>query len=178
MKAQRGQKRSAVRNRKLLDQRLDGWQPDFVGTLVFLVMDNRVLLIHKKRGHGAGLINGPGGKVEAGETPVACAVRETREETGITVAAPVLCGTFKFVDLQAPQWLGYVYLARRFTGLPCETEEATPEWFALNALPLDRMWEDDRYWLPRVLAGELLEGEFLFDDGRLLTHRLRQVGEG
>ena len=178
MKAQQEQSQGAVSNNQLLDRRLQGWQPDFVGTLVFLVRDNRVLLIHKKRGHGAGLINGPGGKVEAGESPVACAVRETREEIGITVVAPVLCGTFKFVDLQAPQWLGYVYLARWFAGLPSETGEATPEWFALTALPLDRMWEDDRYWLPRVLAGELLEGEFLFDDGHLLTHRLRQVGDG
>ena len=45
------------------------WQPDMVATLMFDVEDSRVLLIRKKRGLGAGNINGPGGKLDPGETP-------------------------------------------------------------------------------------------------------------
>jgi hypothetical protein len=37
------------------------------------------------------------------------------------------------------------------------------------------MWDDDRYWLPRILAGERLEGDFLFRDGVLAAHRLRTL---
>ena len=81
-------------------------------------------------------------------------------------------GRFEFVDLVAPQWLGHVFLAECFEGTPRETEEAAPIWFPVDSLPFDNMWEDDRLWLPRLLAGERLEGAFLFDDGRLLTHRL------
>ncbi len=159
-------------NQALLTRRLDGWQPDLTGTLLFLKRRESVLLIRKKRGHGAGKINGPGGKLDPGETPVAGAVRETLEETGIEVLDPELHGRFRFVDLKAPQWFGYVFLGREYRGEPVETAEAIPFWCPIDALPFAEMWDDDRVWLPRLLAGERLEGDFLFDDGRLLAHRL------
>jgi len=157
----------------LLEQRLSGWQPDLTGTLLFVVDGPQVLLMRKKRGHGAGRINAPGGKLEPGETPLECAIRETREETGVTPLEPSLRGVFRFVDLVQPQWLGYVFVAGRHEGTAIETEEGSPIWTPVDALPFAEMWEDDRLWLPRLLAGESLEGEFLFDDGRLLAHRLR-----
>lgn len=159
----------------LLDQRLVGWRPDHVGTLVFVTRGEEVLLIRKKRGHGAGKLNGPGGKLDPGETPYDGVIRETREEVGIELVAPTLCGVFRFVDLVDPQWLGYVFVAHAFGGTPHETAEAEPHWYPRDALPFDEMWDDDRHWLPRLLAGEALEGDFLFDGGRLLAYRLRPL---
>jgi len=159
----------------LLEERLATWRPDLTGTLLFVRAGTNVLLMRKKRGHGAGRINAPGGKLETGETPRACAVRETLEETGVTPLSPELRGVFRFVDLVQPQWLGYVFVAERHVGEPVETDEGRPFWTPVDALPFADMWEDDRYWLPRLLAGERLEGEFLFDDGLLLAHRLRSL---
>ena len=68
----------------------EAWQPEFVGTLLFLVDRNRVLLIEKKTGHGMGKINAPGGKWDIGESLMACARREMLEETGID-AQPLGC---------------------------------------------------------------------------------------
>lgn len=62
----------------------DSWKPEQRATLLFVVHDDQVLLIHKKRGLGAGNINGPGGRIEPGETPLAAAIRETQEEVGVT----------------------------------------------------------------------------------------------
>ena len=56
------------------------WQPEASATLMFVIRGEEVLLIHKKRGLGAGKVNGPGGHIEPGEKPMACAIRETREE--------------------------------------------------------------------------------------------------
>lgn len=78
----------------LLERRLSGWQPDLTGTLLFVMNGPRVLLMRKKRGHGAGRINAPGGKLEPGETPLECAIRETREETGLIVEATRLLGLY------------------------------------------------------------------------------------
>ncbi|RMF00282.1 MAG: 8-oxo-dGTP diphosphatase [Alphaproteobacteria bacterium] len=156
----------------VLSRSLDGWRPDEVGTLLFLRRDDEVLLIRKKRGHGAGKINAPGGKIDPGESPLQAAVRETVEETGVVVTEAMLAGRFRFVELNGPQWLGFVFLASLYEGEPRETEEADPFWCPVTALPFDQMWEDDRHWLPRLLEGERLEGDFLFDDGRLLAHRL------
>jgi 8-oxo-dGTP diphosphatase len=160
---------------RLLIERLDHWQPDVRGTLLFLLDGDRVLLIRKKRGHGAGKINGPGGKIDAGETPLQSALRETAEETGIEVLSATLAAEFRFLDLTSLQWYGYVFVAKEWRGRLTETEEADPFWCPVAEIPFDAMWEDDRYWLPRLLAGERLRGDFLFDDGRLLAHRLSSL---
>jgi 8-oxo-dGTP diphosphatase len=163
-----------------LDRRLAAWQPDQVGTLLFLVDAGRLLLIRKRRGHGAGKINGPGGKPEPGESPLDCVLRETEEEVGVAPREIRLAAVLRFIDTQDEDWLGYIFVGKGCVGTPRETAEASPAWYALDRLPFDEMWDDDRYWLPRVLAGECLEGEFLFAGGRLLAHRLRALrgGEG
>ena len=162
---------------RLLTARLESWQPDVRGTLLFLKDRDQVLLIRKKRGHGAGKINGPGGKVDQGETPLQAALRETREETGIEVRHATLMAEFRFVDLIAEQWYGYVFIAEGWHGSLQETDEADPFWCPIAELPFAEMWEDDRFWLPRLLSGERLRGDFLFDDGRLLAHRLTLMTE-
>ena len=58
------------------------WQPTELATLCFVIRDGQILLIHKKRGLGAGKINGPGGRIESGETAEQGAIRETQEEVG------------------------------------------------------------------------------------------------
>lgn len=161
-----------------LDRRLEGWVPDLVGTLLFLAVEDRVLLIRKRRGHGVGKINGPGGKLEPGESPAQCAVRETLEETGVQPLGPRLAALFRFVDTCQPDWLGYVYTAHAYTGAPRTTAEGIPHWYPTSALPLEEMWDDDRHWLPRVLAGERLYGDFLFADSRLVAHRIGPLPDG
>lgn len=156
----------------LLERLLADWRPDLTGTLLFLSSNDDVLLIRKKRGHGAGKINGPGGKLDAGESPAQCAVRETFEETGVEALDPQLAAIMRFVDLESDDWLGYVFVAPRYRGDLRETAEAIPAWFARGDIPFEEMWDDDRYWLPRILAGEVLKGDFLFRAGTLLAHRL------
>ena len=56
----------------------ENWDPVERATLMFVIQDGQILLIHKKRGFGKGKINGPGGKMEPGETPRECAIRETQ----------------------------------------------------------------------------------------------------
>ena len=127
-------------------------------TLCYIVKEGRALLIHKKRGIGAGKINGPGGKVDPGETPLAAAIRETQEETGVTPLGPQMRGELWFHFSAEHVLHCYVYLAGDFAGSLRETEEAVPEWFSVDALPFDQMWEDDRHWLPLLLAGKYFQG--------------------
>ena len=140
------------------------WRPTEVATLLFVFDgDGRVLLIHKKRGLGRGKINGPGGRLEPGETPVQAAVRETREELGIDVLDPQFCGSLRFQFTDGYALHGHVFKATRWIGDPVETDEARPEWFPVDAIPYDDMWEDDRHWFPMMLAGTPFSGRFLFD---------------
>lgn len=165
--------RSALRTE--LHERLLVWRPDFVGALTFVRTGGRILLIRKKRGHGAGKVNAPGGKLDPGETPLAGAIRETKEEVGVEALHLSLMAELKFVDQADAQWLGYAFVARDYRGTPTETAEAEPFWSPLDRIPYDRMWEDDRIWLPKVLAGQRIKAAFLFRAGKLLCHLLEDA---
>jgi 8-oxo-dGTP diphosphatase len=146
-------------------------------TLLFVVRDGRVLLIHKKRGHGAGNINGPGGKCDAGETPRQCAVREVAEELHIDVAEPEYRGELRWIGTGGFHIHGFAYVSTDFSGTPTETAEARPEWFDLDAVPYPRMWADDLMWLPWVLEGEGVRAAFLSHEDRIEAAHL-EFGAG
>jgi len=135
-----------------------------VATLCHVVSTEETLLIHKKRGVGSGQWVGPGGKVESGETPRECVVREVREEVGIDVLDPEKAGEFVY---RSDDWdaLVHVFRATEYEGTPEETAEADPAWFPVDDLPLDEMWQTDREWLPPVLDGETFRGRFVYEGG-------------
>jgi 8-oxo-dGTP diphosphatase len=141
-------------------------------TLVFVVRAGQVLLIRKKRGLGAGKINGPGGRIEPGETPAESAVREVQEEVGVTPLAPALRGELRFQFADGYSTHVWVFRAEGCRGEVCETDEAVPLWTPLDAIPWDEMWADDRIWLPALLAGRRVAGRFLFDGDVMLDHAL------
>ena len=132
-------------------------------TLCFIVRDDRVLLMRKKRGIGAGKINAPGGKVDPGETPLAAAIRETQEEVCVTPIRPQLRGELWFHFAGGPTLRCLVYLTGDFEGEPQETAEAIPQWHPTAAIPYEEMWDDDRYWLPALLAGRCFKGQVQVD---------------
>ena len=152
------------------------WKPVDPATLVFVIQDGRILLIRKKRGLGAGKINGPGGRLEPGETPEACAARELHEELGVTAGPLVRVGDHRFQFVDGYSIFVHVYRTSAFSGTPVETDEAVPMWFEVGAIPFDEMWEDDRYWLPLVLEGRPFSGYWIFDGDRMIDHRLDVSG--
>jgi 8-oxo-dGTP diphosphatase len=153
------------------------WRAVDLCTLVFVVRDGQVLLIRKKRGLGAGKVNGPGGRIEPGETPVECAVREVEEEVGVTPLGLAETGELRFQFADGYSTHVFAFRARGCRGVARETPEAVPLWTPLPKLPYDEMWEDDRVWLPHLLAGRPFEGRFVFDGDALLDHAfsLRRV---
>lgn len=58
-----------------------------VGVGAYCERDGHLLMIQRAGKHGAGTWSCPGGHLEWGETPEQAAVRETLEETGVTVTA-------------------------------------------------------------------------------------------
>ncbi|MCK4515377.1 MAG: NUDIX hydrolase, partial [Spirochaetaceae bacterium] len=61
-----------------------------------------------------------------------------------------------------------VFTTESYSGEMMETDEARPFWCKRSEIPYHRMWADDRIWLPKVLAGQYVHGQFLFDDDVLL----------
>jgi 8-oxo-dGTP diphosphatase len=149
------------------------WVAKDRAVLTFVRRDGQLLLILKKRGLGAGKYNAPGGRIEAGETPEAAAVRETQEELCVTPTGLRLAGRlyFQFVDGYSIDC--HVFTAEAAIGTETETDEAVPFRCAENALPYQNMWSDDRLWVPLLLERRPFEAWFIFDGDLMLWHELR-----
>ena len=146
------------------------WSPKEETSLLFAMRDEQLLLIHKKRGLGAGKINAPGGRLEPGETIEQAAIREAHEEVGITASNIAYAGVLSFEFTDGYSTRCHVFTTRDFTGTPIETDEALPEWFHADAIPYDRMWADDRLWIPLMLDGKPFDAHFIFKDDTMLWH--------
>ena len=158
--------------KQLADIDWDTWQAKDPATLVFVIRNGKILLIDKKTGLGKGKVNGPGGKIEPGESPQACAVRECQEELGITVSNLQFCGQHRFQFVDGYSIEVWVYKTEDYEGKPTETVEARPLWVPLDEIPYEQMWEDDRLWLPMLIRGERFRGRWIFDGDRMLDYEL------
>mgnify|MGYP006139923919 CR=1 FL=1 len=153
--------------------------PDIRRTLLFFRKDNQILLAMKKRGFGAGKWNGVGGKIEPGETIEEALVRESVEEVNMKPLSWTKVAELDFVqDAETDPWHMYVhaFISEEWEGDPEESDEMKPQWYDLSAIPYEVMWEDDQYWLPKVLAGETVSGNFTFDESDAMTfHSIQQT---
>lgn len=159
------------KNKKILRQ----------ATLCFLIKDNNILLGMKKRGFGKGKWNGVGGKVKPGETTRQAAMRETQEEIGVIPQALKQMATLNFYFPEIPEFEGWnqqvcVYITDKWQGEPEETEEIRPQWFKQSDIPYDQMWPDDIHWLPRVLKGQSINGQFYFNEKQMIkTFEIKEI---
>jgi 8-oxo-dGTP diphosphatase/2-hydroxy-dATP diphosphatase len=146
-------------------------------TLVFLIEGNNILLAMKKRGFGAGKWNGAGGKIQPGETVAEAMVRECEEEFLVSPLEFEEVGHLIFKSQAGvDDMIADIFICTGWDGEPVETEEMAPRWFKLSEIPYADMWEDDKFWLPKVLDGKFVRGTFTFDaDEKILDYTVVEL---
>ena len=146
------------------------WQPRERATLCFVIRAGKILLIRKKRGLGAGKINAPGGRLEAGESARDAAIRETQEELHVTPLYLDQRGELHFQFTDGYSLHCVVFFSTDCVGEAVETDEAIPAWTPLDLIPFEEMWADDIHWLPGAIEGRKFIGYFHFDGDKMLTN--------
>lgn len=132
-------------------------------TLAFPCRDGQILLGYKKRGFGAGLYNGFGGKLESGETIESGMLRELKEEVDLIATKYTKLGVLNFHYTDREMEV-HVFKVNEFLGEPSESEEMTAVWYEPADIPLTKMWPDDEYWLPLFLADKPFAGKYWFGE--------------
>ncbi len=153
-------------------------------TLCFLIKKGSdekatdVCLGMKKVRFGQGLWAGIGGKIESGETIEEAVAREVEEEIGVEVENIQKVAETDFRFPHKPDWSQYVYvyMTDNWNGEIKESQEMRPEWFKLEEIPYDSMWEDAKHWLPQVLNGEKIKGIFTYgEDDHIFEKSVEQL---
>ena len=147
-----------------------------LATLCYIKNEGKTLMLHrtkKKNDIHQGKWVGLGGKFEQGETPEACVIREVKEESGLTIVNPRLCGVIVFSALKGKDWLVFVFTARDFNGNIIDSPEGHLQWFPDEELLSLDIWEDDRIFLPWLDQDKVFSAKFLNKNDRYVSHTVR-----
>ncbi len=95
--------------------------------------EGNVLVQNRKDPNWPGIVF-PGGHVEPGESFVDSVIREVREETGITVLNPSLCGVKHFWTREGERYIVFLFRANRFEGTLQSSDEGEAMWIPRSEL--------------------------------------------
>ena len=111
-------------------------------TLCMLTDGNGNILVEDRKDPDWPGICFPGGHVEPGESFTEAAVREMREETGLTVLDPRLCGVKQFQTENNARYVVFFYKATQWTGTIQSSDEGEVFWISKKELSNYRLVDD------------------------------------
>lgn len=147
-----------------------------IATLCYVKDKGRTLMLHrikKKNDVHEGKWNGLGGKLELGETPEECVIREVEEEAGLIIKSPRMHGfiTFPLFDGK-DDWYVFVFTADEFEGELLDSPEGRLEWINDEKLLELNLWEGDRIFLKWLFQDKFFSAKFNYEEGQLKDYNV------
>lgn len=136
-------------------------------SLCYIQQDGKYLMLHRTKKEGDENHDkwiGVGGKFQEGESPEDCMLRETLEETGLTIHSWHYRGIVTFVnDLYGTEYM-HLFTAEEFSGEIKDCDEGELEWIEKSRLRELTLWEGDKIFL------DLLDTQRPFFSLKLIYH--------
>ncbi len=141
------------------------------------VIDNtkeRTLMLHrvkKENDYHEGKWNGLGGKFEPGESPEECAIREVKEESGLTMINPKMHGfiTFPLFD-GVDDWYVFIFTSDKFEGKMIDSREGILEWIPNKEVTALNLWDGDKIFLEWLYKDNFFSAKFVYENGKYKEH--------
>ena len=134
-------------------------------TNMCMIRDGGRVVVMDRRADDWPGVTFPGGHVEKGESFTDAVIREVREETGLTVQSPRLCGIKDWYD-ENGRYVVLFYRADRFRGTLRSSDEGEVWWTELSRLPELKLGPDMEDMLRVFLEDDLSEFHYRLENGR------------
>ena len=153
-----------------------------LSTLCYLEKEGKYLMLHrtkKKKDINQNKWLGVGGKLEEGESPEECLVREVKEETGLKLISYQLRGMVTYVSNLWETEHIYLFTSDKFEGDLIECEEGDLEWINKKEVSGLNLWEGDKIFLEEIQKNaSFFTMKFEYEKEKLINYKIKKYGEG
>ncbi len=104
----------------------------------------------------------PGGHIELGESIVDAVVREMKEETGLAIKSPRLCGVKQF-PIESGRYIVFLFETDQFDGKLVDSDEGKMHWVKKSELPNVNLVDDFDELIEVMLSDSLTEFQYIIE---------------
>jgi 8-oxo-dGTP diphosphatase len=149
----------------------------FNTTLCYIEKDGAYLMLHrikKKNDINHDKWVGIGGKLEEGESPHDCVIREAFEETGLTLISPKYRGLITFISDVCDTEYMHLFTATEYTGeMITDCPEGKLEWVDKSKVCELPIWEGDKIFFDLLNKEErFFSLKLVYENDKLIYHKL------
>ena len=105
----------------------------------------------------------PGGHIETGESIVDAVIREMKEETGLTIKTPRLCGVKQF-PIEGGRYIVFLFETDQFEGELTDSEEGKMHWIKVSDLSNVNLVHDFEELIEVMLSDRLTEFQYVIEN--------------
>jgi 8-oxo-dGTP diphosphatase len=138
--------------------------------------DKTTLMIFRNRKQNdfhEGKWNGLGGKLDPGESPEDCVIREVEEESGLKIRNPRMHGfiTFPLFD-GIDDWYVFLFTAEEFSGNLISSAEGELQWIPDDKLTQLNLWDGDKIFIEWLFQDKFFSAKFIYKDKKYLSYEV------
>ena len=145
-----------------------------LATLCYLNKNGKTLMLYRNKKNNdmnGGKWIGLGGKIEDGETPEECAIREIKEESGLVAKKLELKGILTFPSFDNIEtWYVFLFLVTEFEGELIESSEGLLKWIEDDQLFDLPMWEGDKIFLRWLNQKGFYSAKFIYKNNSFIDY--------